>query len=219
MRVHVVDARNRSGYTRELDEHHRLRHDIYIGERKWRALRSINGREYDPFDLPDAVYLLAITCDGEVAGGSRLLQSTGPTLLNDVFPHLADVKSFERAPDVLEWTRFFVAPKFREEKRLCRTGGLVSAAIIDYCLRSGVRTLNAVGETYWVPRISAIGWRPRPLGLPIEHEGMSICAWTIDVTEYALSTTLAAYDLDGLQLTWQPATRQDAAIQRQRSAL
>lgn len=206
MRIHVVDESNRGYYSRELDEHHRLRHDIYIGERGWRALRSVDGREYDQFDLPDAVYLLAISDDGAVAGGTRLLQSTGPTLLSEVFPYLADVRPFERGPDVMEWTRFFVAPRFRETGRLCRAGGLISAAIIEYCLQNGIRKLNAVGETFWMPRISALGWRPRPLGLPREHEGMSLCAWTIDITEFALQTTLSAYSLPGIHLQTEART-------------
>jgi acyl-homoserine lactone synthase len=214
MRVHVIDQGNRGHFADQLDQHHRLRHDIYIGERGWRALRGTDGREYDQFDLPSAIYLLALTDDGEVAGGTRLLQSTEPTLLSDVFPHLADMRPYERAPDVLEWTRFFVAPRFREEGRLCQTGGLVSAAIIDYCLQSGVRKLNAVGETYWMPRISSLGWRPRPLGLPVSHEGMSICAWTIDVTEYALQTTLRAYDLDASRLALPSTGRPDTIDQR-----
>lgn len=202
MQVHVIDASNRSEYTAQLDEHHCLRHDIYIGERKWSALKSIDGREYDQFDLPDAVYLLALTNDGQVAGGTRLLQSTGPTLLHDVFPNLADIRPYERSSDVLEWTRFFVAPRFREDGRLCKAGGLVSAGMIRYCLDAGIRKLNSVGEAYWVPRISILGWRPRPLGLPIEHEGMSICAWTMDITEQALQSTLEYYELDAVPMVW-----------------
>lgn len=203
MRVHVVDERNKDLYVEQLDEHHCLRHQIYIGEKKWLGLRSVDGREYDQFDLPDAIYLLALADDGAVAGGTRLLRSTGPTLLSEVFPQLADVRPFERAPDVLEWTRFFVAPRYREEHRLCRAGGLVSSAIIEFCLMAGVRKLNAVGETYWMSRISGLGWRPRPLGLPVEHEGLSICAWTIDPSEAALRSTLRAYDLGKVDLVWE----------------
>ena len=207
MQVHVIDSSNSHSYIDELDEHHCLRNKIYIGERKWRALHEKDGREYDQFDLPDAIYLLALTNSGEVAGGTRLLRSTGPTLLSDVFPFLANVRTFERADDVLEWTRFFVAPRFRESGRLCRVGGIVSAALIDYCLQSRVRRLNAVGETWWMPRISTLGWRPRPLGLPHEHDGMSICAWTIDITAGALRTTREVYNLDGGTLVWPGAQR------------
>lgn len=206
MRVHVIDERNRYLYVEQLDEHHRLRDQIYIGEKKWQALKSTDGREYDQFDLPDAIYLLALADNGSVAGGTRLLRSTGPTLLSEVFPHLADVRPFQRGPDILEWTRFFVAPRYREEHRLCRAGGLVSAAMIEFCLTTGVRQLNAVGETYWMPRISTLGWRPRPLGLPIEHEGLSICAWTIEPSESALRSTLRAYDLEKIDLIWEQRT-------------
>ncbi len=212
MRVHVIDAANRDRYAAELDAHHQLRHDIYVVERKWQALNGIGGREYDQFDLPDAIYLLAICDSGEVAGGTRLLQSTGPTLLNDVFVELASSTAYERAVDILEWTRFFVAPRFRERGRPCCVGGLVCAAMMEFCLRRGVRTLNAVGETYWFTRSAALGWHPCPLGAPREHDGMSIRAWTIAVTQSALNSTLQFYGLSKAQIAWDQNMRPPAPI-------
>jgi N-acyl-L-homoserine lactone synthetase len=58
--VHVVDDDNRDLYEEDLDQHFRLRRDVFIGERQWRALIDRGGREIDQFDGPSAVYLLGI---------------------------------------------------------------------------------------------------------------------------------------------------------------
>ncbi|GJD50714.1 4-coumaroyl-homoserine lactone synthase [Methylobacterium crusticola] len=200
IRLHVIDRTNRDAYAEALDQHHVLRRKIYVDDQKWRALRAVDGREHDQFDTDATVYLLAIDADGQVAGGTRLLPSWGPTLLSDVFPHLAEMRGFERGPDIWEWTRFFVAPRHREDKRLSRVAGIVAAGMIEHCLEQGIPRLNAVGEAYWIPKVAELGWRPRPLGLPLAHDGMSICAFTIEMTEAALSRTRAVYGIEGRSL-------------------
>jgi acyl-homoserine lactone synthase len=89
IRLHAVDHSNRDLYEDALDQHYVLRKKIYMDERNWRALRDVNGRERDQFDMESSVYLLAIDPQGQVAGGTRLLPSEGPTLLSEVFPQLA----------------------------------------------------------------------------------------------------------------------------------
>jgi len=69
--IHVVTAENRALYEREMREFHRLRHDIYIGERKWQGLRSTDGLEYDDFDTDQATYFVAIEHDRVVGGYPR----------------------------------------------------------------------------------------------------------------------------------------------------
>src|SRR4029078_13272759 len=66
--VHVITNTNRHLYERELDDHHRIRHHIYIEELKWKGLtpRS-DGREYDQFDFDATVYLLGLE-EGRVVG-------------------------------------------------------------------------------------------------------------------------------------------------------
>src|SRR5208337_3694633 len=61
LEVHVITGANRHLYERELDEHHQIRHRIYVGELQWRGLTArADKREYDQFDLPETVYLLAL---------------------------------------------------------------------------------------------------------------------------------------------------------------
>ncbi|MCQ0987736.1 acyl-homoserine-lactone synthase [Jiella marina] len=194
--VHVVSAANRHLYEDELDQHHRLRCDIYIGEHGWRALVDRNGREADQFDYPEAVYLLAVDPKAGVVGGTRLLPSWKPTLLSAVFPEAAAVRGMPQGPDVWEWTRFFVAKSHREEHRLSRTGGAVLCSMFEYLLEEGVREMRALGEAWWIPRIQGLGWRPRPLGLPIAHEGMTLAGFAFDITQRALEEMRGVYGIE-----------------------
>lgn len=194
--VHSVRADNRHLYERELDQHHYIRRDIYIGEHGWRALVDVDGREVDQFDTPDAVYLLGIEPGAGVVSGTRLLPSWRPTLLSAVFPQLAAVRSMPEGADVYEWTRFFVVKSRREEHQLARAGGAVLCAMLEYCLEEDIRTLRAVGEAWWMPRVMGLGWRPRPLGLTIEHDGMTLAGFRFEVTRQALAATREAYGIN-----------------------
>ncbi len=85
MKVHAIHAGNRHHYDDALEQHYRIRHDIYVGERKWMDLARPDGREVDQFDTEHAVYLLAMEGD-QVVGGSRLVPTLEPHLMSEVFP-------------------------------------------------------------------------------------------------------------------------------------
>lgn len=194
-KVHVIDCHNRAHYHDALEQHHRLRHAIYVGERGWSALARPDGREVDAFDGPAATYLLGIDPGAGVVAGSRLVPTLAPHLLADVFPDLAAGRGVPRAPDILEWTRIFVAPGWREIGRPCRAAGIMYAAIVEFALHQGVRQLSVVCESYWVSRLAALGWQPRPLGEARLIDGAPVVAITVDMTPAALARTRQVYDL------------------------
>src|ERR1044072_6552266 len=99
--IHVINSATRSLYRDELHDHFRIRHDIYVGERGWKALERADGLERDQFDTDDAIYLLGID-NGRVVGGSRLVPTTRPHLLSEVFPHLAAERGVRRDPGVFQ---------------------------------------------------------------------------------------------------------------------
>ncbi|MGE7415816.1 acyl-homoserine-lactone synthase [Methylobacterium tarhaniae] len=194
IRLHVIDRTNRGAFADALAQHHALRRAA-CEEAGCRALQAIDASGHDRFDTETTRYLLAIGGDGQVAGGTRLLPSEGPTLLSEIFPHLADIRGVEREPGTWECTRFFAAPRFREDRLLSRPAGIVAAGLIEHCLEQGIPRLNLVVETYWIPQMAEIGWRPRPLGLPAADAGVSLCAVTVAMTEEALQETRAAYGI------------------------
>ena len=190
--VHVVDRSNRGAYRDELEQHFRLRHEIYVGERGWYDLDRPDGREVDAFDTEDAVYLLGILPGHGVVAGSRLVPSLQPHLMSDVFPQLAP-HGVLRANDIFEWTRIFVVPALRRRGSPCVAAGIVYCAIIEFCLLKDIRQLSIVCETYWVDRLAKLGWNPRPLGEPIEYRGETILGLVVEMGEPALKTTRQVY--------------------------
>ncbi|TGD96735.1 acyl-homoserine-lactone synthase [Methylobacterium nonmethylotrophicum] len=195
IRLHVIDRASRAAYADALDQHRALRLGI-VEETCRRVLRAGDGgTACDPFDTEATRYLLALDGAGRVAGGTRLLPAERPTPLSEVFSHLADLRGFERSPGTWECTRFLLSPRFREDRPLSRAAGVVAAGLIEHCLEQGIPRLNLVSETYWIPRMAELGWRPRPLGLPVAYAGASLCAVTIAMTESALSGTRAAYGI------------------------
>jgi acyl-homoserine lactone synthase len=192
--IHVVDRDNRHLYAKEIEEHFRIRHRIYVEERRWMALERPDGREVDQFDTEDAVYLLAIE-RGKVVGGTRLVPTLGPHLMADVFPFLANVRGIQRGPDTMEWTRIFVVPEHRgRDSKILHT---VLAGMFEYCLRNEISTITVVMETWWLPRFLELGWEVKPLGLPAVIEGMNCVGTMITVDEAAYRRTLAFKGVTG----------------------
>src|SRR3978361_1072545 len=111
--IHVVRKDNRHLYEKYFDPYFRLRHDIYVKQRKWTALDRPDGREIDQFDTEDAVYLFFID-GGKQHGGMRALPTMLPTLMSAIFPYL-NIRGAIRRPDVFELSRIFVIPERRGE--------------------------------------------------------------------------------------------------------
>jgi len=201
--VHVVDRTNRDLYEEQIEQHFRIRHDIYIGERGWHDLARADGREIDAFDTEDATYLLGIEPGGEVVAGSRLVPTLKPHLMSEIFPSLAPAGVL-RAPDIFEWTRIFVVPALRRAGRPCLAAGLIYCGIVEFCLMNKIRRLSVVCETYWTGRLMQLGWNPEPLGPPVSHNGESIIGLALDMTLSALETTRRRYRISGSVLHAQP---------------
>ena len=193
--VHVITKYNRSSHENYLEQYYRLRHDVFVGERGWRDLDSENGIERDAYDDSNAIYLLAID-DGRVVGGQRLYPTLLPHMMTDVFTSLAS-RGVPRAPDILEWTRYFVV----RERRTGRTDCRLLAAMQEYCLAEGIRQVTAVVEMWWLPRWQQVGFKVRPLGLPTLIENEPCIAALIDVSQRSLDTVRQMAGLRGPSLS------------------
>src|SRR6201995_2103463 len=100
MDVHVIRRDNKHLYQHILEDYFRLRHQIYVVERKWSALDRPDKREIDQFDTDETVYLLGLEGRSIIAG-MRLVPTTAPTLLSELFPKLS-LDGPVRRPGVFE---------------------------------------------------------------------------------------------------------------------
>jgi len=201
MDVHVVRRENRALYAELIERQFRIRHQIYVVERKWTELARPDSREIDQFDTDDTVYLIGLQ-NGEIVAGMRMVPTTSPTLLSDIFPQLA-LESPVRRPDVYELSRIFVVPTKRGEHAGPRAEAVIQAAAMEYGLTIGLSAFTIVLETWWLPRLLDQGWRARPLGLPQDINGMSTTAVLVDVDDESWLEICGRRAVPGPALQWQ----------------
>jgi acyl-homoserine lactone synthase len=201
MEVHVIRRENRHLYADILEDYFRLRHQIYVVERKWMELERPDKREIDQFDTDDTVYLLGL--DGRaIVAGMRLVPTTSPTLLSELFPALA-LNGPVRRRDVYELSRIFVVPNRRGEHAGPRAEAVIQAAAMEFGLSIGLSAFTIVLESWWLPRLLDQGWLARPLGLPIDINSLSTVAVIVDVNDEAWTKICSRRSVPGSMLVWQ----------------
>lgn len=81
------------------------RHEVFVELLGW-DLQTPDGCESDQFDRPDTVYVVARTDEGRITGCARLLPTTKPYLLGEVFPQLLNGLPPPVSDDIWELSRF-----------------------------------------------------------------------------------------------------------------
>jgi len=198
--IHVVSKDNRQLYKSYFDPYFRLRHDIYVKQRKWMALDRPDGREIDQFDTDEAVYLFCID-GGRLIGGMRAVPTVMPNLMSEIFPYLNIREPIQR-PDVYELSRIFVIPERRGEHAGPRIDMLLLTAIMEYGVSVGLTGFSIVLESWWLPRFERCGWKAHPLGLPQMIDGMSVLAVLVDCDEATWTSLCGQIGLRKPTLTW-----------------
>lgn len=74
----------------------------------WDVQVDAQGFERDEYDANNPLYVIFTDRAGRHAGSMRLLPTSGETMVNDIFPHLAGGKI--QSPRIWECTRFCLAP-------------------------------------------------------------------------------------------------------------
>ncbi|MDU8910472.1 acyl-homoserine-lactone synthase [Aestuariicoccus sp. MJ-SS9] len=144
----VVDGLNRNEYTTLLEDTFRLRARVFRDRLGW-EVEVENGMEIDQFDHLDPAYLISVDDDRQVVGCMRLLQTTGPHMLADVFHEILGGESPLRDPQVWEATRFCVdADRLKRGGRGRNSISYVTSEVMigafEYAMEAGVRDAVAV---------------------------------------------------------------------------
>jgi len=103
--MHYVSGNSRSLEPAILAGQARYRRKIFIERLGW-ELHSHDEMEFDQFDRDDTIYVVSHAMNGDVVGTARLLPTTGPYLLAEVFPELFHGKELPCSEDVWELSRF-----------------------------------------------------------------------------------------------------------------
>lgn len=205
--LHVVTRENRHHYASELRAQHKIRHDVYIDERRWVGLQSRDGLEFDQFDTDDTIYFLAIE-NGGVVGGSRMFPTLEPHLLSTICPALAEIKGIPQAPDIYEWTRMYAIKDRRDSGRFgSGVVGEIFAGCLEYAYDEAISALSLQFEAWWLPRLQQHGWEIKPLGLPTLINGEWWLGALIPVSAEMVRSTRAFYRIQDPVLVRNGITR------------
>lgn len=173
------------------------RHKVFVENLGW-DLHSPDGLEQDQFDRPDTVYVAARDEMGEICGCARLLPSTRPYLLSEVFPQLLNGMAPPSSPDVWELSRFatinfnspdnFNSPNLSPLRQMSSDITLdLLYAVVDCAAKQEAKRLITV-TTLGVERLMRnTGLQTHRAGPPMKIDGHLIIASWIEVSDSASS--------------------------------
>lgn len=194
--IYLVDRRNRAAFDAQLEEMYRQRHQVYVEKRGWKTLARPDKRETDQFDNEDAVYLMKIADNGTVEGAVRLIDTTKPHLMRNVFSHIVTLGPIPNDPRVYEMTRCYVSDTVSGKPERAQAAGEILAAMEEYGLARGLTDYSVVSDLYFVPFMTVIGDGVKNLGVPYEYGEGKCIAMTFPVNERGLRICRRARGLD-----------------------
>lgn len=127
---------------------YRMRTTVFSDRLGW-DVRVVNGREIDRFDNEDPLYLLSINEQtGDLQGSVRLLPTTGPNMLRDVFPVLLHGEIVE-SPLIWESSRFAINPMLGGSRSdanhaLNKVTIELLCGIVEVCQYAGIQSVVSV---------------------------------------------------------------------------
>lgn len=121
----------------------RYRREVFINQLGW-ELNTVNGMELDEFDGPDAVYVCSQDGEGKVNGAARLLPTTGPYLMEKVFPQLWGGNTLPCDSQIWELSRFAMVETAKTTGVLPHQASAVAASTL---LRQVIKTAKLNGAT------------------------------------------------------------------------
>jgi len=189
--VHIVTKANRKQFALELYGMHRDRKRIFVDWLKWKIPVTDGTHEIDQFDSQNAVYLIESDGKGRHLASIRLLRTTRPHLLLDVFPALCD-GPVPIGPDIWELTRFCVAPEMIKSDGT-RLMNLMWTSVVEYAVLNGITQYTCVTHMAFLSQILSAGWDTKPLGLPQMVDGGLIGAVLFKISPATLEEARSRY--------------------------
>lgn len=156
-----VEPKDREKYKAYLSDMFKLRARVFRDELSWNV-EVHNGKEFDPYDAEDNVYLLSINQQRVLDGALRLMPTSGPTQLTQVFTELVPSDMALRSPSLWEASRFCVCNTHSPlHKGIAIAAWHLVIAAAELAAEAGIDALVMICDER-VKRLS------RVMGVPVE---------------------------------------------------
>ncbi len=163
----VIEQYNAHEYSDLMDEMFRLRARVFRDRLRW-DVQVRDGKERDKYDDEGPVYLIYADDESrKVKGSLRLLPTTGPTVLADIFSDTLPDAVHLSAPTIWECTRFcleddILSRGHREE--LLIASAVLIAALGDVAIRAGIESIVGNFDSTMLRLYRRIGCEVEVLG-------------------------------------------------------
>lgn len=196
--IYLVNGADAGRYRQWIDEMHRIRAKVFHDRLGWDVAVE-DGRERDVFDGMNPLYLLSVDARGRVQGSLRLLPTTGPNMLRDVFPSLLGPGEAVESATIWESSRFSIDPDRPAEVtpgKLNRVTTELLCGIVEVGLMVGLDFVVSVFDARMVRIFRAAGCPADMIGAPQKIGKVMTYAGLFEISEAAWSAIAAAGGID-----------------------
>ena len=166
------------------------RYKVFVENLGWN-LNATEGFEIDQFDNEKTFYIVATSRNKEVVGCARLLPTTSPYLLEQIFPQLLDGKSPPKSEHVWELSRFTTVDllKGKGSSRKPSFGGQMTYGLGRHLLlkamacarQNGAKTIISVSPIGVERLLKRMGVSSVRAGPPMIVDGYPLFACVIEL--------------------------------------
>ncbi|SEO04616.1 N-acyl-L-homoserine lactone synthetase [Duganella sp. CF517] len=170
----------------DLNQIFRYRYSVFVERLHWTLPCAGAGLEVDQFDRDDT-YHVCVRDAGATIGYARLLPTTEPYLLSEVFPQLMDKAMIPRSPAVWELSRFCSVDlrSAGESRRQADYWGCqaVLRTAVQCALEHGVSRLVAVSAVAMERILARLGVNASRASPTMRLHGHNVYAFWIDLDD------------------------------------
>jgi acyl homoserine lactone synthase len=198
--IRLIYGHERHLFRRDITTMHRIRAQVFAERLHW-DVTVVNGLEKDRFDDLDPLYVLSVNdATGDVRGSLRLLPTTGPNMLRDVFGVLLPDGLVVESPTIWESTRFSMSPEAAAPtggRRLSFVTGELLAGLVEVGLRAGLSEVVSVFDARMLRILRIAGYPAEVIGTPTRIGQCLTYAGLFEVSEAALANIREAAGIVG----------------------
>ena len=199
--IRLIPGARAALFPYEVDAMFRCRARVF-GERLGWEVNVKNEYELDRFDDENPLYVVSVDpVSGEYCGSLRLLPTTGPNMLRDVFPCLLKDSQVIESATIWEASRICALPADGQAKRA--TGGLnavlaeLLAGVANVANLAGLTQVVAVFDARILRMLKAVGCNPQIIGTPRRIGDTMSYAGLFDMQEAFRLAVRAGLGIDG----------------------
>lgn len=182
--IKLIYGHDREKFPELIDAMHRLRKQVFHDRLRWDV--PVKGDwEVDTFDEEDPLYVLSLDELGNLQGSLRLLPTTGPNMLRDVFAEITRESGPVENPHVWESSRFCI--RFSGERDQ-RESNLISKATVELIagmgevgLLAGLDHIVTVYDAFLRRIIRQTGCSEYLIGKPVRYGRIQTFAGLFDI--------------------------------------